>query len=311
MKYPKRLVVGDTVGICAPSSPVDREKFIRGLEYIESLGLKIKLSQHIYSENGYLAGTDEERLADFHELIADKEVKGIIFARGGYGSGRFAAKIDYDLIRENPKIIWGFSDITFLHNAIYQKTNLITFHGPMITTTAREDFDAESKLSFEQLFTPTIRQYDERISRLEVISSGVASGQLIGGNLSLLVSTLGTEFEVDFTGKIVFIEDINEALYKIDGKLNQLKLANKWQVAAGIVVGDFHRVLINEEEVYQAGLAEERLQDLLVDYFKEMHIPVLSGFKIGHCFPHFAVAHGSIATLNTVHKTLVIEPGVC
>lgn len=308
MILPERLRKGDRIGICAPAGPVKQETFESGIRFIESLGLRVKLTPHIYAKQGYLAGTDAERLADFHALLKDETVKGIIFARGGYGCARFVSEIDFELVSKHPKIMWGFSDITYLHTAIFQKTGVVTFHGPMIMTAGREGFDTISQDGFQQLFSPETQHYDETLSPLKTIEPGTATAPLIGGNLSLLVRTLGTPFEVNFKNKIVFIEDINEELYKIDAAFTQLKLAGKWEDVAGIVVGDFNHAGLSLKK--SDGEWQKDLNLLLEGFFKGTNIPVLSGFKIGHCFPHFAVAHGSYATLDTYEKTLTIAPGV-
>lgn len=309
--YPERLRQNDLVGICAPASPIRIKELEKGITFLKQLGLRVRLAPNIAESNGYLAGTDAQRKQDFLSLLEDPSIKAIIFARGGYGTARFADDIDFALLRKNPKIIWGFSDITFLHTLIYAQTKLITFHGPMVMTAGREEFDEISQQAFQQLFTPRIRSYTESISPLRVIVPGEAKAPLIGGNLSLLVSTLGTKHDIDVRQKILFIEEVNERIYKIDGMLNQLKLANKLRELAGIVVGDFHNTIcmqngrrLNETET------KEQLDALLEHYFGNLQVPVISGFKIGHCFPHFAIPHGAQGKLTTANKTLEIEAGV-
>src|SRR5690625_757729 len=192
------------------------------------MNLKVKIAPHVEKVHGYLAGTDEERLNDLHMMFEDESIKAIFCARGGYGTGRIAPYIDYELIKNNPKIFWGYSDITYLHSAIRQKTGLVTFHGPMIASDVGEsNFHPISKLSFQQLFEPIILTYNENISPLTVISEGEATGEIAGGNLSLIVNTLGSPFEVDLNNKLLFIEDIDEPPYRIDSFLCQLKNAGK------------------------------------------------------------------------------------
>lgn len=304
MLLPNALCKGDTIGVIAPSSPPDMKRLEQAIPFFTNLGLHVKLGKYIDQEYGYLAGTDEQRLADFHEMMRDDEVKAIIFARGGYGVGRIAASIDYELIRNKPKIIWGYSDITFLHIAIMQKAGLVTFHGPMLASDiADTNFDAVSQASFQQLFKPEIRLYDETISPLDVLVEGTDSGQLVGGNLSLIISTLGTEFEIDTDGKILLIEDIYEPPYKVDAMLNQLELAGKLSKLAGVVVGDF----ANADPKDKPSLT---LEEVFRHYLGELPCPVVLGFKIGHCFPHFAVPLGVQATVCSKEKTFTICPGV-
>lgn len=304
MIRPTRLQKGDTIGVIAPAGPVDEEKLMQAAPFFERMGLQIKWGKHIHQVHGYLAGTDEERLADFHFMIADPDIKAIIFARGGYGTGRIASFIDYDLVRQNLKIIWGYSDITYLHTAIRQATGLVTFHGPMLASDiSKDDFDVLSASMFSQLFTPATLIYSEGIAPLHVHATGEATGELVGGNLSLLASTVGTPFEIDTKGKIVLLEDIGEEPYQVDGMLNQLKLAGKLSEAAGIVVGDF----ADAEPKLKRSLT---LEQVFNHYFNSLKVPVMSGFKIGHCLPHFAVPLGVDATLSTAAKTLTVVPGV-
>lgn len=304
MIYPQRLQKGDTIGVIAPAGPPNQKYLAKGIQFFKNMGLHVKLGNHIDDIYGYLAGTDDARLHDFNQMIADAEVKAIIFARGGYGTARIAPTIDYDLIRTNPKIIWGYSDITYLHTAIRQATGLVTFHGPMVVSdVGREDFDELSASMFEQLFAPTKLIYTERISTLQVLVPGSASGKLVGGNLSLLASTLGTDYEIDTTDKLLLIEDIGEEPYAVDSMLNQLKLSGKLDQAAGIIVGDFAKT----ESKMEHSLSLEQVFD---HYLKNLHCPVMAGFKIGHCFPHFAVPLGVEATISTNEETLEIKPGV-
>lgn len=301
---PKRLKAGDTIGIVAPASPPNQEQLTRSYAFLESLGLKWKLGKHVKDINGYLAGTDDARLADLEEMFADPEVDGILCAGGGYGSARFAERLDYQLIQENPKIFWGFSDITYLHTAIANYTDLITFHGPMLASCVGKDtFHDLSAKMFQQLFQPMELHYSEAISPLETLVPGVASGELTGGNLSLLVSSIGTKFEIDTKGKLLLIEDVGEEPYQIDSMLNQLRLAGKLTDAVGIVIGDFAKSTPTQEPSLS-------LEDVLQSYMKNLGKPVVSGFKIGHCEPHFSVPLGAKAQLNADEKTLTILPGI-
>ncbi|WP_010099261.1 S66 peptidase family protein [Ornithinibacillus scapharcae] len=304
MLLPKALQEGDTVGIIAPASPPEMKCLQDALPFFKNLGLNVKLGKHIREVYGYLAGTDEKRLEDFHDMMVDESIKAIIFARGGYGTGRIVADINYDLVRNNPKIIWGYSDITYLHTAIRQKTGLVTFHGPMVASDiADPDFDVLTASSFQQLFSPTTLQYNGDASCLHVLVEGESAGTLVGGNLSLLVNTLGTEFEINTEGKILLIEDIDEPPYRVDALLNQLKLAGKLASTAGIVVGDF----ANAKPKKEPSLT---LDEIFNHYLGDLTCPVMSGFKIGHCFPHFAVPLGVRAILNTKEKTFTVMPGV-
>lgn len=301
---PKRLRKGDVIGIIAPASPPNQENLDRSLRFLDELGLQVKLGKHVRAEYGYLAGTDAERAEDLHSMFADPEIKGVICAGGGYGTARIARMIDYSLIRSNPKIFWGYSDITFLHQCFQKEAGLVTFHGPMLASDiGREHIDDRTKRSFRMLFEPEKMIYTEDISPLAAFYGGKAAGVLTGGNLSLLTSTLGTEFELDTKDKLLLIEDIHEEPRAVDRMLNQLYMSGKLQSAAGFIIGDFADCTPSREQSLS-------LQEVLEYYMSLVKKPVLSGFKIGHCLPNIAVPLGGEAILDADRKTLTIEAGV-
>lgn len=303
-RCPQRLQKGDVVGIVSPSSPPDRDNLERSLAFLEQLGLQWKFAKHAKNIHGYMAGTDDERLADLEEMFQDPEVKAIICSSGGYGAGRITDRLDMTLVEENPKIFWGFSDITFLHTAIRQYTNLVTFHGSMLGPNVGTDtFEELSAKMFQQLFEPMELHYTEAISPLTSLTSGIARGEIVGGNLSVLARTLGTKYEIDTKDKILLIEAIGEDPARIDGLLNQLRMARKLEQVAGVVIGDFARTETTRKWTLT-------LEEVFDDYFKEATYPVVKGFKIGHCEPHFAIPLGVEALLNADEKTLTILPGV-
>lgn len=304
MIKPHRLIQGDTIGVIAPASPPNQENLQRGLAFIDQLGLTYKLGKSVYAEYGYLAGKDEDRLADFHEMFLDRSVQGIFCAGGGYGTARIASGIDYEVVKRNPKIFWGYSDLTFLHTAIIQKAGLITFHGPMLASDIGKVNPSQISLDgFDQLFYPNDVIYSETISTLETIVPGKAEGQIIGGNLSLLSSTMGTPFEIDTKNRILLIEEINEEPRIVDRMMNQLLMAGKLQSAAGIVVGDFNNCISETN-------ATLTLEEILCHYLGLANQPALKGFKIGHCSPNISIPLGSFAKMDTFNKTLLIESGI-
>jgi muramoyltetrapeptide carboxypeptidase len=304
MVMPERLKKGDTIGVIAPASPPNKENLVRGLKFIEELGLNYKLGKSLFKEYGYLAGKDEERLADLNEMFLDDEVKGIICAGGGYGTARIASGIDFEVIKNNPKIFWGYSDITFLHTAIRQETGLVTFHGPMLASDmGKEDVNQVSKDTFQQLFEPADLNYSVEISLIEEMVPGSAGGPLVGGNLSLLSSSMGTPYEIDTKGKILLIEDINEEPRAVDRMLNQLYMAGKLQEASGILVGDFNNC-VPERELSLS------LDEVIEHYIKLADRPTLKGFKMGHCTPHIAVPFGTDARMDTKMKSVFVESGI-
>lgn len=298
---PDRLQIGDTVGLVALSGPISMEKLGEQIAFLEELGLRYKMGNTIQPYEGYLAGTDAARVADLHAMIQDPGVKAIFCVKGGYGIARILDKISYPLIEENPKIIWGFSDVTLLHTAVNEYANVVTFHGPMLRG-PKGELDLLSKKMCQQLFMPIEIQYDEQISPLHTIVGGTVRGEISGGNLSRIVSTLGTKFELDMRGKIVLLEDTGESLAQIDGMLNHLRLARKLEQAAGFVIGDFNMSTSNEtnEDVFK----------LFDQYLQPLNKPALAGFKMGHCEPNIGIPLGVEVILDANEKSLRILPGV-
>jgi muramoyltetrapeptide carboxypeptidase len=301
---PNRLIKGDTVGVIAPASPPNQESLEHGIAFLKDLGLNVKVGKHVSQVNGYLAGSDQDRLEDIHELFTDPEVKAVFCACGGFGTGRIAEQIDYELIKNNPKIFWGYSDITFLHTTIRQQSGLVTFHGPMLASDiGKEDAHPLSKEGFLQLFEPTTLVYTEQISPLEVLVDGVARGEIVGGNLSLLVSTLGTAYEIDTKGKLLLIEDVNEEPRSVDRMLNQLYMAGKFKDASGILIGDFCDCTPKRN-------LSLSLDEVIAHYVQLANKPAVKGFMMGHCNPHIAIPLGVQASMNTYEKKLIVESGI-
>lgn len=305
MIFPEHLREGDIIGVISPAGPPDPKKLNRAAEWLTGLGFVIKYGRFIDQTDDYLAGSDEQRLSDLHEMFSDDSVHAVICARGGYGTARFADHVNYQLIRNHPKIFWGYSDITYLHTAIRQKSGLITFHGPMLASDlGAEDVPLLSRQLFSQLFEPTSLRYDEHISSLKRICGGSAQGMLVGGNLSLLVSSLGTPFEIDTRNKLLLLEDIGEAPYKVDRMLNQLRLAGKLEKALGFVIGCFR----TDDSSDPATVLS--LEKVISEYMAPLKKPALSGFLIGHCRPNFSVPLGTEALLDADEKQLWIQAGV-
>ncbi|WP_251554462.1 S66 peptidase family protein [Neobacillus muris] len=301
---PERLHLGDTVGIIAPASPPDLKGLEKGIQFLKNLGLNVKIGKSVKQVYGYLAGTDKERLDDLHEMFLDQEVKAVFCARGGYGTGRIASEIDYQIIKNNPKIFWGYSDITFLHTSIRQETGLVTFHGPMLASDiGQDDVNQLSMDGYLQLFEPKGLDYTEELSPLEVIVKGQASGELVGGNLALIVSTLGTRFELDTKGKLLFLEDVHEEPRSVDRMLNQLLMAGKLTEACGILVGDFSDAGSKRENTLS-------LEEVIRYYVQRAGKPAVKGFQMGHCNPNITIPLGVEAALDTYEKRLFVESGI-
>lgn len=258
---------GDTIGIIALSGETDREKVESAKANLESWGYKVKLSKNIFSKNRYLAGSDEEKLEALKEMLSDNEIRMILASRGGYGLVRLVNKIDYDLIKFNPKVICGFSDFTILLLMIYKKTGMVTYHSPMAAVDFSEDVNEFTKNNFFDVVNGKINTYEGD----KVYKNGLADGILWGGNLSTLVSLCGLDF-IPNENFIFFTEDLNEPVYKIDKMFHQLMNIEMFRkYCKGIVLGDFSDVD-----------NQEWLENLFCEIAKEMNIPVGSGFRITH-----------------------------
>ncbi|MEL6866887.1 MAG: LD-carboxypeptidase, partial [Bacteroidota bacterium] len=308
----QRLQPGDRIGLIAPSSSITEERFEKALVNIRNLGFEPIPSPNAQAQQGYLAGTDEQRLQDLHQMFADDSIKGIWCIRGGYGSARLLPQIDYRLIRKNPKIIIGYSDITALLQGIYLRSGLVGFHGPA----AASDFpDYTSRHVKALLMEPQSNylidmaeehQQSEALEyQLEVIRSGTATGRLVGGNLSLISALAGTPYEWKIKNKIIFLEDIGEKPYRIDRMLTQLLQATDMRKAAAIILGIFVDC--------QPGPRDRSLSlsDALKDRLANLGIPVIYGMSFGHIAHQFTLPIGIKAQIDTQSAQLqLLEPAV-
>ncbi len=293
---PKSIKPGTNVALIAPAGPINEESLIAACKKIESLGFHPKYTKRILEHKGYLAGNDAIRLADLHEAFENSNNDFILCIRGGYGSSRIVDKIDYSLIKRNPKVFIGFSDITVLLNTIWQRTGLVTFHGVV----GKSEFtEYTSKLFLEMISfsSSTYKIHSENSQHVNIITEGKAQGRLVGGNLSIINSLLGTPFEIDFTGKIVFIEDIDEPPYKIDRMLTQLLLAGSLQKAAAIILGDFSGCDADNSEKNRGDSLS--LSDVFSDRLLNLKIPVIKGFSFGHTNNQAIFPIGITAEIDT------------
>lgn len=267
---PKKLEKGDTISIIAPSGEVETdENLLRATEYLKSLGYKVKIGKNALKRNKYLAGTDEERLKDLHSAFEDKETNAIIALRGGYGAIRLVNKIDYNLIRNNPKIFAGYSDITALSAMFLKHAGLVTYSAPMING----DFGVEKRDDFtmDSFFKTITTDKKQELTANEVLYNGKSSGITFGGNLATLVSLCGLDFVPD-QKFIFFVEDLNEPVYKLDKMFTQLLNLEQFRKnVAGIVFGEFLDI---DNKTWLIDLEKEIAQ--------ELKVPTISGLKITH-----------------------------
>jgi len=294
------LKSGDTIGLVCPSGRITTEKYQKAVKNMELLGLKIKHSKQILAFEGYLAGSDAQRLSDLHSMYLDDEVDAIWCIRGGYGATRLLDDLDFDLIRQHPKLIIGYSDITALINTIYQKTASPCVHGPVAAST----FSDYTVKHLQPLFYPdqphvislseknTQLAEEKQVYKYEVINSGKATGELAGGNLSLIAALMGTAHQIETKGKLVFIEDIGEEPYRVDRMLTQLLSANFFDEAAGVVLGVFAGCHRKDE-------LSNTLHHVVKDRLSKLEIPAVYGFSFGHINDQCTFPIGRVATLDT------------
>jgi muramoyltetrapeptide carboxypeptidase len=298
-----RLCLGDTIGLIAPASAENKNTIQTGIDFLKAKGFKIKEGKYIYNRFGYLAGTDIERSEDLINMFLDPSVKMILCIRGGYGSMRTLPYIDFNIIKNNPKIFVGFSDITTYLNIFYSKCGLITFHGPMLNS----NFD---DVTFKCLLDTIMGGYNPytisnpKNIRTKCNFNEPSEGILVGGNLSLICSTLGTNYELDTKDKILFLEDVNEEPYSIDRKLTQLILSNKLQQCRGIILGQFTNCTLPH---YERSLT---LDEIIDDRILKLNKPTICNFMSGHDYPKLTLPIGAKVRINSKHGSIDVLESV-
>jgi len=295
MIEPKPLKQGGTIAIVAPSGPLEAETVFKGEELLKEMGFDVIIAPSCFEKKGYLAGlSDRQRAEDIMMMFADEEVDAILCMRGGYGCNRIIPYLEHFKFEKYPKPFIGYSDITYLHIFFNQFHQLMTYHGPMLkdlltknqTTTQHFLETIMGEMSFDMIDVP---YYNRNLCP--------ASGILVGGNLTIICSTLGTPYEIDTCGEILFIEEVNEPVYAIDRLLMQLKYSGKLDDAAGIILGDFN--------VYD----KKETDKLLRRTFRSYNKPIAYNIPSGHCKPIITLPLGSFVTLNPSNNSLSIQQG--
>ena len=304
MNYGKKLKFGDTIGLIAPAGAMRAEGAIeRAVAETERMGFKVKLGESAGKKYGYLSGSDDVRARDINAMFADDEVDAIFCIRGGYGAMRILDQLDYDIIATHPKIFAGFSDITALHIALLNRCNLATFHAPMPVgwwSKPLDDFSRESLYQTLMNAEPVGDIINPPEYARQTVTPGQAEGLLVGGNLTLIAHSLGTPWEIDTKGRILFIEEVGERTYSVDRLLTHLRLAGKFADCAGIVFGDFADCTIEYPEF---GLTlEEIIRDVVVPCGK----PIFTGLRCGHCTPNLTLPLGVKCRMNADECTLTV-----
>ena len=278
--YP--LKKGDTIGVAAPSARFDDKKLRKGIDCLEKMGFEVLLPEAIFGRKRYLAGEDHARASVVNELFANPKVDGIIAARGGFGAMRILEFLDWEMIQANPKLVIGFSDATALLSAVIQRTQFAVVHGPNLVSLA--NVDSITLSSFFQAITelPT----DILLSLGGCLEPGQAQGKLVGGNLATLTHLIGTQFQPDFTGGVLFLEDVGEPAYKIDRMLSQMKMAGLFKGVQGVITGSFENC---DNADYIPGILSEIFEG----------VPLLMGLTSGHGDRNFSLAMGLEVVLDT------------
>jgi len=314
MKKAKKLEVGNTIGVISPSSPSEnKSEVVRATETFESLGYKVVLSKNLNKSKGFTAGTEEERADDLNEMFRRDDVDAVFVTQGGYGSAQLIRRIDFDMIARNPKIFVGFSDITSLHMAIMKFSGLVTFHGPGFSRFNSEDLTDYTKECFFKALTQTEPIGEIKLANpkkwVNRINPGKTEGIITGGNLSLVCATLGTPYEIDVRGKILFLEDLDTEPWIFDHLLSHLRNAGKLEQAAGIVIGECKNCV---PYLYNPGYyVDTSLEDVLDYYIKPLGVPAIYGLPMGHTEDMATIPLGVAVRLDADNKKLeILESGV-
>jgi muramoyltetrapeptide carboxypeptidase len=305
--YPNSLMLGSKVAIVSPSSITNTWELSRTLKYFKNLGLEVELGKTITKQTnkyGYLAAPDEERADEFNSFLQRDDIDAIIASRGGYGAIRIIDKIDFEVLKTKPKILLGFSDFTLILNAASKISNIVTFHGPVgissFTNFTRNYFQ---KLLYNSNNQPVVIKNDD----IQILNEGVAQGKLVGGNLTMLTSCLGSPYEIETDGAILFIEDTNEQSYQVDRMLSQLRIAGKFKNLKGIILGEFAN--LRKKRPFYPNYSNT-MMEVFEQILKPLKVPIVINFPIGHISDQVTLPILSEASLDTSKKTLTIFKGV-
>ncbi len=310
---PPRFRPGDTVGLIDPAgASFERAPIDVVVDTMAALGLEARPGAHLFDRYGYLGGTDRDRAADVNAFFADPSVKGILAVRGGWGCARLLPHLDFATIGAHPKILLGYSDLTALLLAIHAKTGLVTFHGPVgISKWTPFNVDHVKRVLFagEAVTFENVKEAGDFLvpveNRIRTITPGVARGRLAGGNLSVLSAIVGSGYLPEWEGRILFIEDVEEKLYRIDRMLTQLSLAGILSKVRGVVVGNCTKCEPGE------GYGSLTLEEILDDHLKPLGVPAWSGAMFGHVDRQFTLGEGIEVEIDAGRGTIrMLEPAV-
>jgi muramoyltetrapeptide carboxypeptidase len=297
---PKKPKIGDKVALIGTSGGVLPQILKKAIKNIEALGFNVEVGKSCYLKHGYFSGKDQVRADDVNLMFKRDDIKAIFVIRGGYGCHRLMELIDFELIKKKPKFFCGYSDVTALHIELNQRCNLITYHTPM--PGREEELNEYSayyykKAIFEDEFNCKLKNPIGR--KMKTLVSGKAYGPIIGGNLTLVTSTLGTNYEINTKNKILLLEEVGEEPYKIDGKLNQLKNAGKLKNCLGIILGDFTRCSPHNLE------NSLTINNILEEIVMPLKIPTITNVAIGHCDSTMSIPLGANVNMDSDKKEIV------
>jgi len=305
---PPRLRKGDLIGIISPAStPSAQEKIDKGVQYLEHLGYRVKIGKHVMAQYGYLAGTDEQRAEDLNDMLRDRAVRAIFAARGGYGTPRLLHLVDYSAVRRDPKILVGYSDLTGLQLALYKKTGLVTFSGPMVAVEMWDSIDPFTEEHFWRVITSSARigsLQNPDGERLIPYNKGKAVGRLVGGNFSLLASLMGTRYLPNLRDTILVLEDVDEAPHRVDRMFAQLYHAGITASINGLVLGTFTDCVPSDPSKPHL-----TIDQVIEGAVQRMRCPVLSNLQYGHIAKKLTLPFGIQALLDSRRATLKLQEG--
>lgn len=310
---PLKLKPGDKIGIISPSEPVIyKKKFEKGIETLKKIGFRVVLGKNVFKEYGsYMAGCDKERAADLNAMFKNPEIKGIFCSRGGLSCNHLLDLIDYRTIRKNPKVVMGFSDITVLLNAIYQKIDLVTFHGPNVESIFSQGFSGKNKYTYEH-FSKAVMN-DKPIGKVgpwrlfEILRKGKARGVLVGGNLTVLETLLGTKYEPNWQNKILFWEDFEKTVEEIDFYLTHLRLCRVFDKIIGMVIGKLVDCDILRSDDDWKKEETFPINRVILEACRDYKFPIIKGVAFGHYYPQITLPIGIKATIDTSKKLFSID----
>ncbi|MGL4676136.1 MAG: S66 peptidase family protein [Brevinema sp.] len=303
MQIGKKIVPGATIGITAVSSSLlDLDKIKIGAEYLKSLGYKVKLAPNIERNDFFFPGSPQVRAEELMKLFLDPDVDMIMALRGGFGAIQILDLLDYDIIKKNPKVFVGFSDLTSLQMALYQRADLITFYGPMLSSNFADP--QHSKITDQSLFSLVSGENKTLSSKFDILVDPVnqVEGRVLGGNFITFMSLMGTKFQPDLKNSILFFEEIDEKTYALDRAISQLLLNEQFSQVKAFIFGDFNNCTTRNQY-------EEDLNTLIVNRLKKLNVPIISGLPCGHCHPMITFPLGSevcidlsLGTIQTVDR---------